>query len=156
MNSCDRTWRNEKLNKSCRNHINWDGTAIVLHHLLVMLIEKTVLSTCKRVCNFCKILQSLSNAHPSHCWVTCWQQQKCHCEELERSLRGMYQSSGTWETGYHWLIICWGETLSILDILFNSTKLVNWFYWIRMSSLTCSGGKVMFSSSLVGSAANSG
>ena len=62
-------------------------------------------------------------------------------------------------SGIRW-ISCWRETLSILDVFSNNTNLSIATDDIRspktMSSVTCSRGKVKFSSSLNGSPTSSG
>ena len=74
--------------------------------------------------NFDESLQSLSNAHPAYCWVAYLLWQNCHCQELEHSQREESQCIDTL-SGEIQLIFDWRETLSILEVFSNNTKLVN-------------------------------
>ena len=124
------------------------------HRLLVLLIEKTVLLTSKRGCNV-QVLTRNFNPYPMPTCIflgcviimAIISLGRIGTKSGENDLRFREMSSGMQ------MINCWRDTISILDILFNNTKLVNcnrrYSLPNKMISVTCSRGKVNFSCSPV-------
>ena len=144
--------------ESCRNSIKTTdfrmGMQLGWHRLLVLLFEKTVLFTPKRVCkthfmtklcNYCSMLIMLIVELPVDNSTRVMSRVRTYSERNES--RYQYLSSEAL------LIICWREPISFLYPISN-TKLVNcnWRHSLpnTMFSLTCFRRKVKTSNSLSG------
>ena len=149
--------------KSCIYGVETANTGVGLHlcwhYLVVWLFEKkTVKFTSKRVCKI-HFMTKLCNPCPTLTRHIAGLRVDKNKSELEYSQKEMKQSTNTWVVGYDWLIV--GEIHYPFRIFFPTTPSLSiatkkFPSANTLSSVTYSGGNVMFSSSLNGSPTSSG
>ena len=128
MNSCSFFLSEIEEMKSCIYRVETANAGMglqwVWHHLFILLLEETVLFATKRICKI-HYLTRVCNHYPMltvHFAGLRVYNGKSVIVKSWIIVRGKTATVPILEIR---LIICWGETLSTLDVFSNNTKLVN-------------------------------
>ena len=129
MNSCNFFFSQFEEMKSCIYRVETANAGMGLqwiwHHLFLLLLEETVQFTTKRVCKKKQFLTRVCNHYPMLTPHIAGLRVYNGKSVIVKSWNIFRGKRATVPSSRIQLIICWRETLSILDVFSNNNTFVN-------------------------------